>query len=198
MLGIKQKLPRLVPCLLKGTPSCNSKYSPVGSWAIVYDEPVLGCRAMRERATRIFCGLVHLIAARARRLLTATRSMHDCARVRSAHPEAGCSCLSCGAPSASVCQNGDPGGQMRALVPSHKFLRTDFNLVSSVIFQTYLLSLDCRLLGRRANINEHPSGWQIWIVTVRRRMPMRVIRVETLSQSAKALLPAHKCGGCHH
>ena len=26
----------------------------------------------------------------------------------------------------------------------------------------------------------------------------RVIRVETLSQSAKALLPPHKCGGSHH
>jgi hypothetical protein len=122
--------------------------------------------------------------------------MHDCARVRPAHPEAGCSCLSWGAPSASVCQNGDPGGRMRALVPSHKFLRTDFNLVSSVIFQTSLLSLDCRLLGGRANINEHPSGWQqIWIVTAAVGCQMRVIRVETLSQSAKALFLSHKCGG---
>jgi hypothetical protein len=26
----------------------------------------------------------------------------------------------------------------------------------------------------------------------------RMIKVETLSRSAKALLPPHKCGGCHH
>jgi hypothetical protein len=31
-----------------------------------------------------------------------------------------------------------------------------------------------------------------------RKSGKRVMRVETLSRSAKALLPPHKCGGSHH
>src|SRR6202044_3385621 len=123
-----------------GTPSCNRKYPPPSAHrqSSTTDQSLGVARCAKELLG--FLRTCALIAARERRLLTATLSMPDCARVRPAHPEADCSCLSCGAPSASVCQNGDPGGRMR--LSSHRF---------QSCFICYLSNssscLDCRLFS---------------------------------------------------